>query len=148
MGRKEREREKRRKDKGVTETEPITQTEPSRIHTHTHTQAHTHPVILGLCGRPCFLGAPVLPDCGVFPKVAAYPGSKWNPLANEKEYKMAILDYILAGGDGYTMVKAGARCSCMCHNPRASFLRRSCLVLHDLRCCVRLHSPNPSEGAA
>jgi hypothetical protein len=41
--------------------------------------------------------------------VAAYPSSMWNPLVDEKEYKVAILDFILAGGDGYVMVQAGAR---------------------------------------
>ena len=41
--------------------------------------------------------------------MASYPPGEWNPLVDEKEYKVAILDFILAGGDGYAMVPAGAR---------------------------------------
>ena len=33
----------------------------------------------------------------------------WEPLEDGKDYKMAILDFILSGGDGYGMVPAGVR---------------------------------------
>jgi hypothetical protein len=33
----------------------------------------------------------------------------WTPLEDGTEYKMAILDFIFAGGDGYAMVQAGSR---------------------------------------
>ena len=39
-----------------------------------------------------------------FPVAAA-----WKPLEDGKDYKMAILDFILTGGDGYGMVPAGVR---------------------------------------
>jgi hypothetical protein len=38
------------------------------------------------------------------------PGSDaWRPLEDGREYKMAVLDFILEGGDGYAMVQAGSR---------------------------------------
>jgi hypothetical protein len=76
--------------------------------------------------------------------VAAFPETKWSQLADDKEYKMAILDFILAGGDGYTMVQAGARCSsmCQCRTPRGS-LSKAVLIL---RCYVHLHNPHRSKA--
>jgi hypothetical protein len=42
--------------------------------------------------------------------VNQYPvESAWEPLEDGKDYKMAILDFILSGGDGYGMVPAGVR---------------------------------------
>ena len=43
-------------------------------------------------------------------QVNQYPvDAAWKPLEDGKDYKMAILDFILSGGDGYGMVPAGVR---------------------------------------
>jgi hypothetical protein len=43
-------------------------------------------------------------------QVNQYPvDAAWKPLEDGKDYKMAILDFILTGGDGYGMVPAGVR---------------------------------------
>jgi hypothetical protein len=47
---------------------------------------------------------------GITRQVNQFPvDAAWEPLEDGKDYKMAILDFILAGGDGYGMVPAGVR---------------------------------------
>ncbi len=39
-----------------------------------------------------------------------YPNdAAWKPLEDGKEYTIAILDFLLTGGDGYAMVPASVR---------------------------------------